>query len=185
MVTNKELERRLNNLINIGTVYSISKNKKLAAVDILGRKTTFFPIMGDANTFKRKASPVRIGEQVAVFCPFGNSDFGFIVAGMFNTDCKEPDGFNENIEISEYEDGTIISYDVVAKELKVDAINQITIICQSANIKANSIGIKANSVDFLGGTIKHDGVDISKTHTHGQNSGDHFGGGATTTSPNN
>jgi len=145
MVTSNELLRRLNNLISIGTVHSISKNKKLAVVDVMGRKTASFPIMGDANTFKRKASPVRVGEQVAVFCPMGNSDFGFIIAGMFNIDCKEPDGFNENIEITEYEDGTTISYDVKAKELKINAVNKINIICKSANIQAESINIKATT----------------------------------------
>ena len=54
MVTNNELLRRVNNLINTGTVHSISKNKKLAQVNILGRITAPFPIMGDANTFKKK-----------------------------------------------------------------------------------------------------------------------------------
>ena len=145
MITSNELLRRLNNLVNTGTVHSISENKKLAQVNILGRITAPFPIMGDANTFKRKASPVRVGEQVAVFCPMGNSDFGFIIAGMFNIDCKEPDGFNKNIEITEYEDGTTISYDVKAKELKVNAVNKINIFCKSANIQAESINIKATT----------------------------------------
>lgn len=152
MITNNELLRRLNNIVDIGTVVSISENKKLAVVDILGRKTASFPIIGDANTFKRKATPVRVGEQVTVFCPKGNSDFGFIIAGMFNTDCKEPDGFNENIEISEYEDGTTISYDVEQKELKVDAVNKITIICKSATIKADTAVLDSPSIDLgIGG----------------------------------
>ena len=178
MISNNELLRKLNNLINTGTVNSISENKKLVKVNILGRITPFFPVMGDANTFKRKATPVRVGEQVAVFCPFGSSDFGFVIAGLFNVNCNEPDGFNKNIEISEYEDGTRISYDVKRKELHVKCVG-------SLKIKANDITIEANSVDFIGGTIKHNGVDVSKTHTHAQNSGNHYGGGATTTAPNN
>lgn len=45
--------------------------------------------------------------------------------------------------------------------------------------------VNAKSVDFNGCAIKNDGVSIDKGHTHPQNAGDHFGGGATTGSPNN
>lgn len=161
MITNNELFRRLNNLISVGTVHSISENKKLAKVNILGRITAPFPIMGDANTFKRKVTPVRVGEQVAVFCPMGNSDFGFIIAGMFNINCKEPDGFNENIEITQYEDGTTISYDTKAKELKINAVGNINIICKSANIQADSINIKA-STTHKGNLIVDGDLEVSK-----------------------
>lgn len=166
MITNNELLRRLNNLINIGTVHEISENKKLAKVNILGRKTDFFPIVGDANTFKRKATPVRVGEQVSVFCPFGDSNFGFIIAGMFNTNCKEPNGFNENIEISEYQDGTRISYDVSAKELKVDAVKQITVICKSATVQADTVEITATTTHK--GDVTIDGNLLVKNGITGQ-----------------
>ena len=148
MVTNSELLRRINNLINIGTVVSVSEDKRLAVVDILGRKTNLLPVISGANSFKKKATPVRVGEQVAVFCPNGNSDFGFVLGGIFNSDCKEPAGFNKDVEITQYEDGTTISYDVKAKELKIDAVGKITIICKDANITANSVVIDSGNIDL-------------------------------------
>lgn len=43
--------------------------------------------------------------------------------------------------------------------------------------------VNANTVDFNGCTIKNNGTSIDDTHTHTQNSGNHFGGGATTSPP--
>lgn len=45
--------------------------------------------------------------------------------------------------------------------------------------------VNASSVDFNGCTIKNDGVSVDKGHTHPQSAGDHYGGSATTGSPNN
>lgn len=52
-------------------------------------------------------------------------------------------------------------------------------------LNAGKLNVNNCDVSFAGGSIKQDGVTIDNTHTHEQNSGDHFGAGATTTAPNN
>lgn len=147
-----DLIRRLNNLISTGTITQIDKSKALCKVNILGRETDFIPTMQKANTYKRKWVPFKVGEQVVVLCPFGNADFGVVIGSIFNKNSKEPNISNENIEITEYCDGTKISYDVDKKELKVDASNKITIICKDAKVQANTVKVDSPSIDMgLGG----------------------------------
>lgn len=152
--------RQVKNLISVGTVTEVDASKSLAKVDILGRETDFLPVVQRANSFKREFIPVRVGEQVVVLCPDGDSDFGTILGSIFNQGCKEPSGSGQTIEITEYEDGTKVSYDVSAKELKIEATNKITIIasgdvdvtCANASVKAESVAVDSSSIDLgLGG----------------------------------
>lgn len=155
-----ELTRKVNNLISIGTVTQIDTNKALAKVNILGRETNFFPVLSISNSYKRKFTPIKVNEQVLVLCPNGNADFGIIIPSIFNKDSLEPDGSNENIEIVTYSDGTTISYDTEAKELKIDASDKITIICKSANVKADNVKVEASSVDVKADTTLIDSPSI-------------------------
>ena len=52
-------------------------------------------------------------------------------------------------------------------------------------LQAETIEQRATNHIFTGGTIKHDGVSIDKSHLHKQNAGDHFGAGVDTTPPDN
>jgi len=147
-MNDSEIQRRLNNFLQIGTIKQIDPSKALAKVNLLGRTTDFLPILSIANSFKRKFVPIRVDEQVCVFCPNGNSDFGIIIPSIFNKNFKEPNGANENKEISVYEDGTTVFYDVSTNTLSVDCVGDI-------NIKAGgNITIKA------GGNIDIDGARI-------------------------
>ena len=147
-MSNTELIRSIKNLISIGTVIEVDATRALAKVSILGRKTNFFPVLGISSSFKRKRIPIKVDEQVLVLCPNGNADFGIIIPSIFNKGSLEPDGSDEDIEIETYSDGTTISYSVKDKELKIDASDKITIICKSANIKADTVVIDSPSIDL-------------------------------------
>ncbi|WP_324171986.1 phage baseplate assembly protein V [Sulfurimonas sp.] len=159
-----DLIRIIKNLISIGTICEIDATRALAKVNILDRETDFFPVLSISSSFKRKFTPIRIGEQVLVLCPNGNADFGIIIPSIFNKDSLEPNGSNENIEIAEYEDGTIISYDTKTKELKIDASDKITIICKSINVKCDSAKIDAKSVEVKADTtiVDSPSIDLGK-----------------------
>lgn len=49
-------------------------------------------------------------------------------------------------------------------------------------LKASNIKIVGN-LEVTGGSMTHNGVNVGSTHTHPQNSGNHFGGGTDTSSP--
>jgi len=168
-----ELLRRLGNIVQIGTVTESKSidGYSLARVNILGRVSDFLPFMQSANSFKRVASPVRVGEQVIILSPYGNADGGVILGAIFNKNAKEPAGYSNEQEVCEYEDGTRISYNTQTKELKVDASDKILITCKSATVNAKSVSITA--------TTSHSGdVSINGNLTL---SGDFSNGGNITT----
>ena len=172
-----ESSRIIANLCQFGIITQTKSinGQSLARVKIDDRETDFFPIISQSNSFKKHFIPARENEQVTVFCPFGEANIGFILRGIFNKDCKEPNSSNNNKEIIEYEDGTEISYDTKAKELKINASSKITIICKEATIKADSVDITATTsitgdVTITGELNVTGSITDSKgsvtTHTH-------------------
>lgn len=152
MLTLSELKRKLENIVQIGTI-SITKSiagKALARVilDDDGtnkRVTNFIPVVSFANSFGKVWFPLRVNEQVIVFSPFGNADSGFIIRSIFNKGCKEPSGANEHTSIIEFEDGTRLSYDTQSSDLKIDAVKSINVICETATVTADSTTINSTS----------------------------------------
>ncbi len=153
MMSLSELKRRLNNIIQVGEVSETkSKEGKALARVILDndgenkRVTTFLPVLSLSNSFGKVWFPIRVKEQVLVISPFGNANRGFIIRSIFNKGCKEPSGANEHTAVMEFEDGTKISYDSKANELKVDAVKTVNIICVDAVVKAsNSVNVETKT----------------------------------------
>lgn len=148
-----EFIRLLSNLCQVGTITQVKSadGLALARVKIDDLETDFFPVVSRANSFKRHFIPLRVGEQVTVFCPFGEASFGIVIPSLFNKSCKEPSGSSENREVVEYEDGTIIFYDTKAKELNIKAVGEINIVCKKATIIADTLDITANTT--INGTL--------------------------------
>lgn len=149
-----ELKRLIDNIASVGTISETKSadGKALARVKLFKRTTDFYPILSFSNLFKRHFIPARVGEQVLVIHPFGEASVGFIIRGIFNKSRKEHPLANDHTEVIDYEDGTVITYDTKAKELKINASNKITIICKSANVKADSVEVDSPSIDMgIGG----------------------------------
>lgn len=144
-----ELKRLINNLVSFGTVSQTKSadGKALVRVKIMNRESDFLPVVSVSNSFKKHFIPVRVGEQVIVFSPFGEASGGFVLRSIFNKSAKEPSLANEHTEVMEYEDGTVITYDTQAKELKINASDKITIICKAATVTADTVDITATTTN--------------------------------------
>lgn len=144
---NSEYLRLLGNLCQFGTISQTKSadGLSLAKVKIDDRETDFFPVISQSNSFKKHFIPVRVNEQVAVFCPFGEANIGFILRGIFNKSCKEPNGSSDTRETITYEDGTTFFYDAAIKELNINAVGSINVVCKSATVKADSVDITATT----------------------------------------
>ncbi|WP_300827090.1 phage baseplate assembly protein V [Helicobacter sp. UBA3407] len=150
----EEILQTLKNLIAVGTICETKseESKALARVNLCGRVSDFLPILSFANSYKRHFIPARIGEQVLVLSPYGETNGGIILRGIFNQECKENEGANDTKEILTYEDGVSFSYDSKTSTLKVDSPKQINISCQNASITAQKVEIDSPSIDLgLGG----------------------------------
>ncbi|AQW81285.1 phage baseplate assembly protein V [Campylobacter pinnipediorum subsp. pinnipediorum] len=120
----------------IGSICEISEDKSLVRVDYLGTKTKMIPYVQFANSFKRSFSPPRIGEQVIVH-QLRDNGLKYAIGAIFNTKCKEPLGVSQTKEITEYEDGTIISYDTSNSTLEIKSPKLINLACDNLTIKGN------------------------------------------------
>lgn len=131
-------------MIEAGTVVAVRKGQALVKVLILGRTTEWLPVLQQANSFRRKFTPVRCGEQVVVLAN------RYVVGAIFNKDCSEPEGANEHCDVIEYEDGTRISYDTKAKHLQVKAAGSIDIVADGdISIEAKTkMAFKAKRIDL-------------------------------------
>ncbi len=170
MISLSEVKRRLENLIQVGSISETkSKDGKALARVILDddginkRVSTFLPVLSLANSFGKVWFPIRVKEQVLVISPFGNANSGFIIRSIFNRKCKEPNGSNEHTAIVEFEDGTRISYDSKASDLKVDAVKSINLFCVDVNVEASSSAyVKAPNTTIESETLVKGTLTVEK-----------------------
>jgi phage baseplate assembly protein V len=155
----REIERRVNNIIQIGTIVEVDKSKALARVNVLGRVTDFLPVKMIGNSFIKVFIPMRVGEQVMVVCPYGNANSGFIVPSVFNTNCKEPNGSSPDKAIIEFAGGVKIVSD--GENINITAPASVNVNCESANVTAESVNVKANTTTITSETTNNGDVVIN------------------------
>ena len=128
-MSTSEILRLLSNICSFGTVVETksAEGLALARVKIDDRVTDFFPVASQSNSFKKHYIPVRVGEQVTVFCPYGEANIGFIVKSIFNKGSKEPSGSSNTREVITYEDGTTFFYDTKTKELNINCVGDVNL----------------------------------------------------------
>ena len=147
-----EIIRLISNLCSFGTIVETksANGLALAKVKIDDRVTDFFPIASKSNSFKKHYIPVRVGEQVTVFCPFGEANIGFILPSIFNKGSKEPTGASDTREVVTYEDGTTFFYDTKIKELNVNCVGDVKIKAGgNINIEASgNFAVNAAKIDL-------------------------------------
>lgn len=147
-----EIIRLISNLCSFGTIVETksANGLALAKVKIDDRVTDFFPIASKSNSFKKHYIPVRVGEQVTVFCPFGEANIGFILPSIFNKSSKEPNGASNTREVVTYEDGTTFFYDTKSKELNVNCVGNVKIKAGgNINIEASgNFAVNAAKIDL-------------------------------------
>lgn len=174
-MTPSEILRRIANIARFRTITQTKSadGKALARVKISeDAASDFLPVMNFSNSFKRHWIPVRVNEQVLVICPFGEADSGFIIRGIFNKGRKEHALSNDHTEVIDYEDGTVITYDTEAKELKIAAVGTINITAANINIAGpvningdlTTTGSISDSIGSLTGHV-HTGVTPGSSNT--------------------
>ncbi|ADZ93401.1 phage baseplate assembly protein V [Marinomonas mediterranea] len=169
-------------LIECGTVIEAQEDQALVKVHILGRETDWLPILQQANAFKRHYTPPRIGQQVVIL--MGR----YVLGSIFNKTCREPEATTTE-DVTVYEDGTEIRYDSQTHTLtlkamdvlKIETNQSVSIATESATVTASTVTVEANEVQLNGGSgdVVVNGISLVN-HTHPQNAGNHFGGGAST-----
>lgn len=146
-------------MVFVGNICEVCDKKGLVKVNYQGTISKFIPYLAIANSFKRKFVPPRVNEQVLMF-QGENGNAKFALGAIFSQRCKEPSGACTTKEISQYEDGTTISYDTSSSTLEITnpkvinivVQNDINVTCKNANLTAQKTTIKSSNVQILGNT---------------------------------
>ena len=155
-----ETLRRLDNLIQIGTVVETKSDEglALARVDIDGRVTDFLPVLMVNNDFVKVWVPVRVKEQVTVLSPFGNADFGVILPAIYNKENKEPAGANSN--------NVIVEIDTV----RIETDGAMVDISAPVSVNLNTPVVNMSGNLVVAGDIRDSRGDLTG-HTHSTTDG--------------
>lgn len=139
-----ELERRLANLIRIGTVAQIDPIRARVKIQAGAILTAWLKWMtqrsGDCLTWWSPS----IGEQVLVLSPSGELNNGVVLPSIYTNNQPSAD---LNLDHKVYADGTTISYSYADKKLTINCVgtidvtaaNSVNVTCRDVNLKAQSI----------------------------------------------
>ena len=124
------------------------------------RLTNWLPIKTKASLFLKEHTPVRKGDQVLVFNPFGNNEDGFVDCNLSYEDLPLPADIDEDTFYQLFNDGTVFTHNTKTKEIKLDTPCSITIIASKdvhltapkVTVVSPKVNVDSPSIDLgLGG----------------------------------
>ncbi|MBF0374301.1 MAG: phage baseplate assembly protein V [Alphaproteobacteria bacterium] len=126
MHTLSEMSRRLQNLVNLGTIAEVDHSSARVRVDINGRLTGWLPTPAAIGQNYRRWSPLRVGTQVLLVSPSGDPA-NAIIAQILYSDALPPPAATGEVDIIQFDDGTMVKYDAAAKRLELFSAGDIHI----------------------------------------------------------
>lgn len=177
-----ELERRVANTIRFGTIAEVKLSKPPRVKVKSGEITTrWLPWAGGrAGPGKRRWDPPEIGEQVMMLSAGGDMRQALVIPGIYQSSFDAPSD-NGDLDLTEYSDGTKISYDRAGHELVADLDNaKITanrskielsidgVIVRIGDGKIQLIGDIEHTGAFAssGSSFTHNSKNVGSTHAH-------------------
>lgn len=181
MVELAEIETLLHNLIRVGQVVQADVPNAKVRVACGGNLTGWIPMPASVGRNFVAWTPMRFGESVTLACPSGDLAQARIISTGYTGDIPAPSK-NADKDLVQFNDGTRIEYDTKTQTLDVYSAKNITLTAANhLNLAASHTFIKS-PVTQTGGDMTSDGIS-AQFHTHPQNSGNHYGGGADTGKP--
>lgn len=132
-----EIDRRLANVIRIGTIAALDPANALVQVDLGDITTDWLPWGTGRAGSTRKWSAPRLGEQVLVFSPSGELGAGIVGPSVFQ-DAHPAPSSNPDVENVTFSDGSSVAYDAGSNTLTVNVsgAGNVVVNCQHATINA-------------------------------------------------
>lgn len=123
---NAELNRRIENLIRIGTIAEVDHATHRVRVDSGELLTDWLKWRTGRAGATRTWSPPTIGEQVMILSPSGELGNGIVLPSIFS-DAHDSPSSSESEHVMEFPDGARLSYDHASGALIASGIQTATI----------------------------------------------------------
>jgi phage baseplate assembly protein V len=171
--------RALNLLLRLGTIYAVDHETTppRAQVQSGGLITGFLPLPEEIGENYRRWRPCRVGTQVLIASPSGDTRQGVIVA-LYNTESIPQPETDEGVDLILFNDGTEIRKDseilsvkskvpvfVSAPEITGEAEEQITLKAPQITLDG-TVTCQGGDFHKSGGSMDHDGTNVGSTHVH-------------------
>lgn len=149
-------------MIEIGIIAEVRNDKvRVAIADMV---TDFLPVVFTGqNSFKTTWEPLRVGEQCIVLPIRGELNAGVVIRGISTLKYPTP-STNDDIQITEFSDGVIVSYDVSSHTLTISSpktinisCDDINVLCQNAKIEATTVSVNATTTSVESQSINLSG----------------------------
>lgn len=186
-----ETDRRLANVVTIGTISAVDVANGLAKVDLDGPESGWIPWATRRAKGDRDWCALEVGEQVVVAAPSGELGNAVIIGSLFQDSYPEPSD-SADVRRTIYSDGTVIEYDRSTHQLLADLgeskvhANRTEILLQVGSVKISitesGVAIVGNlsingvsgaaavtmngNFAITGSTITHNSKEIGSTHVH-------------------
>lgn len=130
MQTLPEIERKLENLIRLGSVAEVNPSTALCRVETGDITTNWLPWITQRAGSDRTWWPPSVGEQVVLLCPGGNPSNGLVLLGVFSDAHPAPASDLNTTVMALFRDGTRLSYDNAAHHLIADVRGDASLLCE-------------------------------------------------------
>lgn len=153
-----EANRRLSNLISIGTVEEVDYATATARIrfgDVVTAPLSMSALRAGGN---RAWAPYEVGEQVVVAAPSGNLASGVILGAIY-ADAAPANGDSADLHRVTYANGAVIEYDRAANHFRMNLAGG------SVEISASG-GLTIIGTVTVTGDVIADGISL-KNHRHG------------------
>ena len=111
----QELERRLNNMVMVGTVLEVDHATRKLKVEIGEIRTAWLNWPTEMGRNYRRWRPLRKGQQVVLSSPSGDPAQA-VITGMLYSNALSAPSSTPDLDLIEFEDGTRFQYDSASHE---------------------------------------------------------------------
>jgi phage baseplate assembly protein V len=145
-----DMARKLENLITLGTVAELDHPGRRLRVQSGELLTDWLPWPAELGRNHIRWRPLRLGQQLILACPSGDPAQAAIVGQLYSATLLPP-STDENLDIVQWDDGSLVSYD--------SAAHRYTIAVNGGDIQLNATG---NVDAAIGGNLEA----IAEGHAH-------------------
>jgi len=164
-----QLSRMIENIVRLGTVEEVDLSAPLCRIKTGELITDWLRMPSQRAGNTRKWSPLTVGEQVMILSPSGVLEAGVVIPMGIFSDAITPPSNSGDVEMTQYPDGAVMSYNHSTSELNITGIKMLNIAASgdvivtndgdlvahckgAANITADGKAtVKANKIDLDGG----------------------------------